>query len=138
MHPVTTCGTKATVLRRRIFFAHAALIASALLCVVLARFPPERYTFYPRCPIHQFFGIECPGCGATRALSALLHGHLSEALRFNALFVLLLPAILAFAITTYRRALQTKTFSWPNLPAPATYAALAAAALFTIVRNLPH
>ena len=93
-------------------------------------------SFYPICPIHQLFGIECPGCGATRALAALLHGHLLEALRLNALFVLLLPAVLAGVAESYRRALRPGAFRWPQPPAPALYATLGAAVVFTIARNV--
>jgi hypothetical protein len=88
------------------------------------------------CPIHQWFGIECPGCGATRALAALLRGRLIEALRLNALFVLLLPCALAFAAESYRRAQRVGAFRWPQPPAGAVYATLAAAVLFTVARNL--
>jgi hypothetical protein len=105
---------------------------------VLLIWPPTRFGFYPACPIHQFLGIECPGCGATRALAALLRGHLMEALRLNALFVLLLPVALAGAVESYRRAMRPGVFRWPQPPAPALYAMLAAAALFTIVRNIPR
>jgi len=80
--------------------------------------------------------IECPGCGATRALATLLRGHPIDALRLNALFVVLLPAALAGAIETYRRALRPGVFRWPRLPAAVVYAALAATAVFTIARNV--
>jgi Protein of unknown function (DUF2752) len=114
------------------------LSATALLYVSLLLFPPARYSFYPPCPVHLYLGIVCPGCGATRALAALLQGHLSEALRLNALFVLLLPAVATIAAMSYRRALRPETFQWPQPPAPALYATLAIAALFTIARNLPR
>jgi hypothetical protein len=136
MQPVILCGTKATLLSRRRRLAHSLLIAAVMFCVLLALYPPNRYSFYPLCPIHQLLGIECPGCGATRALAALLHGHLREALHFNALFVVLLPAALACAVQIYRRAIQPADFRWPNPPAPAIYATLAAATLFTIMRNI--
>jgi hypothetical protein len=113
-----------------------ALAVVLAVCVVLLVCPPGRMSFYPACPIHQFLGIDCPGCGATRALAALLRGHLMEALRFNALFVLLLPAALAGAIESYRRALRPGQFRWPHLPTPALYATIAAAVIFTVARNV--
>jgi hypothetical protein len=115
--------------------AHALLAAALLLCAALAILPAS---FFPPCPIHEYLGSLCPGCGATRALTALLHGHLRAALQQNALFVLLLPFALAIAIESYRRAIRPGPFRWPQPPAPALYATLAATAIFTIARNLPH
>lgn len=113
------------------------LFAGALLlCAALLIYPPTRFSFYPACPIHQILGIDCPGCGATRALAALLRGHLIEALRLNALFVLLLPVALAGAVESYRRAIRPGVFRWPQPPAQALYATLAAVAIFTIARNV--
>ncbi len=124
------------LLKRR-YVANALAMSALLLLAVLFVYPPTSARFYPTCPIREFLGIDCPGCGATRALAALLHGHLAEALRLNALFVLLLPVALAPAATTYRQAIRPGAFRWPSLPAPAIYATLAAAAIFTIARNIP-
>ena len=99
-------------------------------------YPPARASFYPACPIHLYLGLLCPGCGATRALAALLRGRVVEAMRLNALFVLLLPIALGGAIESYRRALRPGRFCWPQPPAAALYATLAAAAIFTVARNL--
>jgi hypothetical protein len=115
--------------------ANTLLAAALLLCAALAILPAG---YFPACPIHQLFGIDCPGCGATRALAALLHGHPIAALRLNALFVLLLPLALAGAIESYRRAIRPGPFSWPQPPAPALYATFAVTAIFTIARNLPR
>ena len=123
-------------LSRRRCAANALLAAVLLLCAALLFYPPVRTSLYPACPIHEYFGIDCPGCGATRALAALLRGHIAEALRLNALFVLLLPAALVGAIVSYRRALRPGIFRWPQPPAPAIYATLAAALIFTIARNI--
>jgi|HubBroStandDraft_6_1064221.scaffolds.fasta_scaffold1858961_1 hypothetical protein len=136
LDPVTP-GADDAQLRRQRNVAHAALALALLLCAALLLAPPGRVSFYPFCPIHQYLGILCPGCGATRALAALLHGRLKEALRLNALFVLLLPVALAGALLSYRRALQPETFRWPQPPAAALFATLAAAAIFTVARNLP-
>ena len=109
-----------------------------MLCAVLFAYPPTLTSLYPDCPIRQFLGVDCPGCGATRALAALLHGHLTEALSLNALFVLLLPITLAGAIETYRRAIRPTSFRWPNPPAAAIYATLVSTAIFTLARNVHH
>lgn len=125
-------------LTQRRWLANALLAAAALLCAALVLYPPALTSLYPACPIHEAFGLDCPGCGATRALAALLRGRILEALRLNALFVLLLPAALAGAIECYRRAVRPRAFHWPQLPAPAIDAILTATAIFTITRNLPR
>ena len=130
-------GGDGAQLRRQRNVAHALLALALLLCGALLLYPPGPASFYPVCPIHQCLGILCPGCGATRALAALLHGRLREALWLNALFVLLLPVALAGALESYRRALRPERFRWPQPPTAALYATLAAAAIFTVVRNLP-
>lgn len=122
--------------RRRRIVAHSLFAAAVLIGTTLLFDPPERASFYPACPVHQYLGILCPGCGATRALSTLLHCQFREALRLNPLFVLLLPALLVLAIESYRRALRSGSFRWPQPPAPALYITLIAAAVFTVARNL--
>ena len=116
--------------------ANVVLTAALLLCAALIFYPPARTSLYPACPFHLYFGIDCPGCGATRALAALLRGHLAEALRLNPLFVLLLPIALAGAAESYRRAIRPGAFRWPQPPMPALYATLATTVLFTVARNL--
>jgi hypothetical protein len=59
--------------------------------LVFALFDPEQYRFFPRCVFHELTGLNCPGCGGLRALHHLLHGELALALRYNLLFVALLP-----------------------------------------------
>lgn len=114
------------------------LAGVALALVVLRVFSPAQYSFYPRCPILEYLHLECPGCGATRALAALLHGRLAVAFHFNALVVLLLPVAAAYAILCYYRFLQRRALRWPRTPPIAIYFACIAAIVFTIVRNLPH
>ena len=103
--------------------------AIPLAAATLLYFVPTS-PFYPPCPFHEATGLLCPGCGATRALAALLHGHLTEGLHQNALFVLLLPAILIYALIATRRQ------SWPVIPTPILFTLLALTLTFTITRNL--
>ena len=69
-------------------FRLAWCLAGAAAALVLYRFPPERYAFYPTCPFHTLTGWDCPGCGSTRALAALLHGEPVRALSLNPLLPL--------------------------------------------------
>lgn len=70
-------------------FAGIVLGATALgVCGVVFFFNPSQHGFYPVCVFHQLTGLNCPGCGATRALYALLHGNFRVALQDNAFFIL--------------------------------------------------
>ena len=90
---------------------------------------------FPRCTVKTLTGLDCPGCGAQRAIHAMLHGHILEALRLNALFVIELPLLLLLALTSLftdrfhrlRRILVSRTF---------ILILLATIIVFTIVRNL--
>ena len=104
--------------------------------LALRIWPPGTAGFYPPCPIHQFTGLLCPGCGGTRALSALAHGHVLEALRWNALTTLLLPAALLWSAYVFWQSWRGHPLPWTPPPA-VSYALLAAAVLFTVLRNLP-
>jgi hypothetical protein len=108
----------------------------AITITLLFLFPPAQYSFYPQCPIHELLHLQCPGCGATRALAALLRGHLVEAMCLNALVTLLLPIAAAYGILCYRRFLQHKAIRPPQPSPAAIYAALALTVVFTVIRNL--
>lgn len=50
--------------------------------------PQDSKAVFFSCPLREFSGYLCPGCGGQRALHELLHFRLHEAFQFNALFVL--------------------------------------------------
>src|SRR5260370_40524164 len=102
---------------------------------VLYRFPPERYDFYPQCPIYRYLHVYCPGCGATRALAALLHLRIAEALHYNALVVLLVPVLLAYFAVACWKARRDEVFTWPRVPAMGLTALLVMSAAFGVLRN---
>jgi len=115
----------------------APLAIIATVAAVLLRFPPAQSSFYPRCPIYECFHLQCPGCGTTRALAAVLRGHFSEAMHSNALVTLLLPVAAFYGALWYRRLLRGDTMRWPQPPQAAIYCAFGIAAVFAILRNLP-
>jgi hypothetical protein len=78
--------------RRTASFAAVAAVGAW----VVYTFPPTAYGFYPKCPFRLLTGLECPGCGTTRALHHLLHGRIDEAFRLNPLlFALAIVALCA-------------------------------------------
>ena len=115
------------------------LVAAVLLPVavsLLYTYAPTEYTFLP-CLFYTFTGLHCPGCGATRASHSLLHGEFEQALAWNPLFVILLPAI---AYVLFRSAWQM----WTGGPMPGYRfpiwvgkILLATVFLYWIVRNIP-
>ena len=82
----------------RIFSLRAAsavalgLLAGLALAVLYFRLDPARYPF-PRCPVHWLTGLHCPGCGTQRALHALLHGRIEQAVSYNLLAAICAPVV---------------------------------------------
>lgn len=62
----------------------------AAVLFLFYRFDPSDVPLFPKCIFHLLTGLECPGCGIQRALHHLLHGEFTEALRYNAVAVLVI------------------------------------------------
>src|SRR5580704_8057393 len=60
---------------------------------VLAVVPPTDDSYYPRCQFHSLTGLQCPGCGITRALNAALNGRIAQALAYNPLAFIIIPVV---------------------------------------------
>jgi len=73
------------------YLAAAGLLAFAGGLALLFFFAPDRYPIYPRCLLYTLTGLQCPGCGALRAMHRLLHGEFAAAFRLNPLLILLIP-----------------------------------------------
>lgn len=99
---------------------------------------PSEVGFYPPCMLHRMTGWHCPGCGATRALHALLHGDLLQALAFNPVFVILMPIIgVAFAWHGLEKWRGRPPRTRPLLPGGVILALAALLVAFGLLRNLP-
>lgn len=117
--------------------ANMVVLAMATTGYVLHRFPPTTSSFYPRCPVFTWLHLYCPGCGGTRALAALLHGRLIEAMHWNAMVVLLLPFATFYFVASYWRAIRRADFQWPNVSSTSLALILVCLGIFTVLRNLP-
>ena len=79
------------------------LVAGLVVAGVYFVFDPSENGFFPRCPFLLLTGWQCPGCGSQRAIHALLHLDIMEALRMNALFVLALPYVALLLVSEQTR-----------------------------------
>ncbi len=75
-----------------LFLPFAVFAACLIVSVVFLRFISAVHYI---CPVYLFTGFICPGCGATRALSSLLHFRLLESLRNNPVIIVLCICITA-------------------------------------------
>jgi hypothetical protein len=116
--------------------ANSLAVTAAISAAVLYRFPPQENSFYPRCPFFALTNHYCPGCGATRAMAELLHGHVAAAWHFNAALVLLLPLLLCYFGKMYWTAVRRNQIDWPQIPDWSWRAALACILIFAVARNL--
>jgi hypothetical protein len=124
--------------RGQIVLGSCACAAASLFVYAV---DPTKTTVYPQCLLYNLTGIYCAGCGATRALYALLHGRVLIALHDNALFVAALPVLLYVLGTQVLRAWRDN--AWPRLDVQPRGIAWNVAAIITlmiafmILRNLP-
>lgn len=96
-------------------------------------FDPARAPFFPGCAFHRLTGWNCPGCGATRGLHALLHGRLTEAFHDNALLLAALFLVPLRAAFWFR----SRSSGIPFLPLWCLWPLLTVAVVFAVLRNLP-
>lgn len=117
---------------RRLALLSAAILAALAAAVTLGT--PGHAAFLPPCVFQKFTGLFCPGCGSTRALWYLVHGHPRQALGENAFVVLLLP----FMIYDLAAVLSRRWVTFSSRMKPwMLWALLAVVIAFTIARNIP-
>ncbi|MBD0370575.1 MAG: DUF2752 domain-containing protein [Pyrinomonadaceae bacterium] len=125
-------------LRERLFALGVVLSTIAVLLYVRLFNPATPGEgFYISCPFHSLTGLNCPGCGTTRGLHQLTHGHILTALNYNALMVLSLP-VMAYAFVSYALvAARGRGLPKPFVKAVYIRALFWAVIAFWILRNIP-
>src|SRR5271155_3623218 len=127
------------------FTTRAQIVLAACACggatAFLFAVDPNHHAVYPQCLLYNATGIYCAGCGATRAMYALLHGRVIEALHDNALFVAALPLLL-YVIGSYALAAWCAN-AWPAIPVDGRTLTRRGISIFLlmvafmVLRNLP-
>ena len=80
--------------RDRACWALAGLLVLVVVAYLLAQNGPGGLPWLPGCAFHHYTGLNCPGCGMTRATYAALHGRIGAAFRFNPVGMVLLPLVM--------------------------------------------
>lgn len=103
----------------------AILLGLSAVLVAVYFFDPATESFFPPCPTNKITNLYCPGCGTLRALHALVHGDIGEAVSQNVLTVIFLPLIpvMMFFPSLFRSA-------W------IAYAIFALFVIFAVLRNM--
>lgn len=119
---------KKRITKQQLITLGVLFVLGATACAVLLLVPPgsPHAKWLPKCMFHRMTGLYCPGCGATRALSAILHGDVLASLHNNLLLFPLL-ALIVFLLMKPQTSL--------NRPCAITIIAVILA--FTILRNIP-
>jgi hypothetical protein len=119
----------------------AAPVGSAAAVVgawaFVATVDPNEPGHYPTCPFLALTGWSCPGCGGLRAAHALAHGDLAAAAGLNLLFVLALPLVVVLWLRWVRARARGDDEPFAPMSTRLWVVALAVAAGFGVVRNLP-
>jgi hypothetical protein len=102
----------------------AAGIAAAGITLYFVN--PAEQRCLPPCTFYYMTGLYCPGCGTTRAVHQLLHGHLAAAMALNPLMLASLPVM---AVLLVRPRFAAKPW--------VAWTAFVVVVAFGILRNIP-
>jgi hypothetical protein len=112
----------------------SVLLAGAVYLFV---FEPGKTGIFPVCLFRFVTGFTCPGCGSTRAMHQLLHGHVGAAFMLNPFFLLAIPFLL-YALVRYSLIVMRGGVPRHNtLPPAYIYALFFVVLSFWIFRNTP-
>ena len=96
--------------------------------------PTQPGNLLPKCPFNWLTGLNCPACGVTRMVHALLHGDVASAFHYNAV---LLALGVPLAVWLFARWTRHKwTGERRSVPKPVGVAVLVIAAVWGVGRNL--
>lgn len=113
-----------------------AAIAAAIIGVLCLFYlvDPVTARFFPQCPSRLLTGYDCPGCGTSRALHALVHLRISEAWHYNAALFFAIPLMALYLIGP--RTPQDSVLNRLARSGRLAAAVAVAVVLWAIVRNI--
>jgi len=91
----------------------------------------------PTCLLKLTTGLDCPGCGGTRAMWYLLHGDVPAAARHHLLFVFVLPFLIYLFVAWTVQHMSGRRLPQLRVSNRTIGVVLGAWLVFSIARNLP-
>ncbi len=120
--------------KQRIFTLLALGTALGIILAVLFLLAQQGIGLF--CPFYQLTGLQCPGCGNSRAALALLRLDLISALRYNLLFPLEFGYLLWVVLSGCGNYLQTGRFHYQPKRIWIDTSVLVLVVIWGILRNL--
>lgn len=117
--------------------AVAACFAGAASYVWIADPTHPGASDIPTCIIKLTTGLDCPGCGGTRAFYYLMHGNVPEAARHHVMAVFAAPFLVWLYVAWSVKHIWGRKLPVPNITAKTLSIYLAVWAVFMVARNLP-
>jgi hypothetical protein len=124
---------------RQLMITAGVWLSLAAVAIFLFFFNPASPAnqWFPKCPFRLVTGMQCPGCGSTRAFYQLLHLHPIAAFKLNPLMVLTLPFIVYGFLGFTRSAIMGRPQRRLFIPPIYLWAWLFLLIFFWIFRNTP-
>ena len=124
---------------RQMMITAGIWLGLAAVAVFLFFFNPSSPAnqFFPKCPFRLLTGLQCPGCGSTRACYHLLHLDPITAFKFNPLMILTLPFIVYGFLGYTKSAITGQPQRRIFIPTRDLWTWLVVMIFFWIFRNTP-
>jgi hypothetical protein len=91
----------------------------------------------PGCLVKLTTGLDCPGCGGTRAFYYLMTANVPEAVRHHAMAVFAAPFLLWVYLAWTIKTTTGRALPMPSFGSKTIAAVIMAWAAFTVIRNIP-
>jgi len=131
--PVTYDRTRQLTIAAFIWFG----IAAGSLFLFLFNPSNPANQFFPKCPFRLITGLQCPGCGTTRACYQLLHLHPVAAFKLNPLTMMTLPFLIYGLAGFTKSAISGQPQRRVFIPTFYLWTWIVAIIFFWIFRNTP-
>ncbi len=122
---------------RQLTIALVVWLGIAIGSLLLLFINPTATRLFPTCPFRALTGLQCPGCGSTRACYQLIHLHPIAAFKLNPLMMLTLPFILYGLVGFTKSAITGKPQRRIIIPSKYLWAWLVLLIFFWVFRNTP-
>ena len=127
------------------FFTRCLVVLLGVAAVVVASIclyhhpPTDDGSIYPGCTINQLTGLDCAGCGVTRASHELLHLRIGKAVSYNPLVVLAAPFLIVWIGVELAAWLFAERYRGPRMRMGkrSGIAMVTIILLYSVLRNIP-